>query len=102
MLEVKPGTERSFENAFNLATNFMQQAEGFLGAELRSCIEQQNKYLVTVSWETVEAHVNGFKYSLFMDTLRKNSLCILEAMYLYILFFLVEFQTTAGSFFKIK
>ena len=63
MLEVKPGTEQSFENAFNLATNFMQQAEGFLGAELRRCIEQQNKYLVTVSWETVEAHVNGFKNS---------------------------------------
>lgn len=37
---------------------------------------------------------------MFMDTLRKNSLCILEAMYLYILFFLVEFQTTARAFLK--
>ena len=62
MLEVKPGTERSFENTFNESTNIMRQAEGFLGAELRGCIEQENKYLVTVSWN-VEAHVDGFKNS---------------------------------------
>lgn len=62
-LEVKPGTEVSFEKAFSQATNIMKQAEGFLGAQLQRCLEQQGKYLVAVSWESVEAHVNDFKNS---------------------------------------
>lgn len=78
MLEVKSGTERLFENAFHQATNIMQQAEGFLGAELRSCIEQGNKYLVAVSWETVEAHVNIFKNSLAFQEMK----ALLGAFYL--------------------
>jgi heme-degrading monooxygenase HmoA len=63
MLDVKPGTERTFETAFQQATKVMQQAEGFLDAKLLSCVEQENKYLVAISWETIEAHVNEFKNS---------------------------------------
>lgn len=39
---------------------------------------------------------------MFMNTLRKNTSCMIEFVYLYILIFLVEIQTTAESFFKIK
>ena len=37
-----------------------------------------------------------------MQTLKKNATCILEIIYLYILFFFSELQTTTASFLKIK
>jgi hypothetical protein len=37
-----------------------------------------------------------------MHALKKNATCILETIYLYMLFFFSELQTTTASFFKIK
>lgn len=37
-----------------------------------------------------------------INALKKNISCMIEAMYLYLLFFLVELQTTAGAFLKTK
>ncbi|MCM3764466.1 antibiotic biosynthesis monooxygenase [Neobacillus niacini] len=62
-LEVKPGTQQEFEHAFKKAAVLMTTAKGFLGSELQRCVEQENKYLVCVHWETVEDHVIGFKNS---------------------------------------
>ncbi|WP_156292097.1 antibiotic biosynthesis monooxygenase family protein [Oceanobacillus salinisoli] len=61
MLEVISGLERDFEQAFNQAKGLLSTSKGYLGAELKRCVEQENKYLVSVSWESVEAHVHNFK-----------------------------------------
>ena len=63
LLEVKSGTEQEFENAFKKAAALMSTAKGFLESELQRCVEQENKYLVCVQWETVEDHVIDFKKS---------------------------------------
>jgi heme-degrading monooxygenase HmoA len=63
LLEVQPGTEREFEHAFREATNILGPTKGYLGTELQRCIETENRYLVSIKWETVEDHMIGFKSS---------------------------------------
>ncbi|MCH6264456.1 MULTISPECIES: antibiotic biosynthesis monooxygenase family protein [Neobacillus] len=63
LIDVKPGTEQEFENAFKKAAVIVSSAKGCLGYELHRCMEQENKYLVFIKWETVEDHVTGFKNS---------------------------------------
>jgi heme-degrading monooxygenase HmoA len=36
---------------------------GYLGHELHACIEAENRYLLLVRWESVEAHTRGFRGS---------------------------------------
>ena len=38
-------------------------ATGFLGMELRPCIEADGKYLLLVKWDSLEAHTRGFRGS---------------------------------------
>ena len=63
LLEVKPGMEEEYEIAFKKATVLLSSAKGCLGYELQRCIEKENKYLVSIKWETVEDHLIGFKSS---------------------------------------
>jgi heme-degrading monooxygenase HmoA len=62
-LEVKPGSQQEFETAFKKVAGLLSTAKGFVGSELQRCVEQDNKYLVCVKWETVEDHVMAFKNS---------------------------------------
>lgn len=39
---------------------------------------------------------------MFIHALKKNTTCIFEIIYLYILFFFSELQTTTASLLKIK
>ncbi|WP_067726923.1 antibiotic biosynthesis monooxygenase family protein [Oceanobacillus damuensis] len=71
MLEVKSGNEEEFEKAFKQATAFMTTAKGYNGAELNRCVEQQNKYLVSVSWNSVEDHVIDFKNTSEFEEMKK-------------------------------
>ncbi|WP_053363399.1 antibiotic biosynthesis monooxygenase [Bacillus sp. FJAT-27251] len=70
LLEVKPGTEQDFEQAFQKAANLVHAAHGCLGSELKRCVEQENKYLVAIEWETVEDHVVHFKNSPAFEELK--------------------------------
>ena len=36
---------------------------GFLGIEVRPCLEEPGKYLLLARWETLEAHTAGFRGS---------------------------------------
>lgn len=37
--------------------------KGYVSHELQSCIEDGNKYLLLVQWETLEDHTEGFRGS---------------------------------------
>ncbi|RKQ30375.1 antibiotic biosynthesis monooxygenase family protein [Oceanobacillus halophilus] len=71
ILEVTSGLEKDFEEAFNQAKELMSTSKGYLGAELKRCVEQENKYLVSVSWESVEAHVHDFKKTSEFEEMKK-------------------------------
>ena len=63
MLYIKPNLETEFEAAFRVASKIISSMNGYLGHELQKCLEQENKYLLLVKWETLEDHTVGFRGS---------------------------------------
>lgn len=71
VLEVISGEEAAFEAAFAQARSIIEAASGFRRLHLCRCIEQQNRYLLLVEWETLEAHTVGFRGSPGYDDWRR-------------------------------
>jgi heme-degrading monooxygenase HmoA len=64
-LDVRPGREQEFLAAFGQARPMIEASEGFLGLELRRCVDEgsTHRFLLLVEWESVEAHTVGFRGS---------------------------------------
>jgi heme-degrading monooxygenase HmoA len=63
VLDVIPGRTREFEAAFGQAQRIIAASPGYLGHELRRCIEKPHRYLLLVRWRTLEDHTEGFRNS---------------------------------------
>lgn len=63
MLQVKPGLTEEFEQSFKKASMIISNMKGYVQHELQKCIEDQNKYVLLVKWETLEDHTIGFRGS---------------------------------------
>lgn len=63
ILQVKPGSAKTFEAALDEALPLISATPGFLGLEVLPCIETAHQYLLLVRWETVDAHETGFRGS---------------------------------------
>lgn len=63
ILHVKEGLEEEFEADFKKAGQYISSAKGYIRHSLRKCVEQQNKYLLLVDWESLEDHTVGFRQS---------------------------------------
>ena len=63
ILDVIPTQEKDFESAFTKASGIISSMPGYVSHQLQRCIEKQNRYLLLVHWETVEAHTIGFRRS---------------------------------------
>jgi len=63
ILEVRPEQEADFERAFALAEKLISAADGYLSHELQRGVERPNRYILLVRWETLEAHLEGFRKS---------------------------------------
>lgn len=63
MLEVKQGLEERFEGAFKIASRYISSIDGYLKHSLQKCIEQKNKYVLLVEWQTLENHTIDFRKS---------------------------------------
>lgn len=63
ILDVLPERSAEFENAFARAQHIISAMPGYLSHELRSCLEVDNRYILLVNWELVEAHSEGFRGS---------------------------------------
>ncbi|CAM4423791.1 antibiotic biosynthesis monooxygenase [Paenibacillus alkaliterrae] len=63
MLQVKPGLSESFEQNFKQASTIISKMKGYVNHELQSCMEEANKYILLVRWETLEDHTEGFRGS---------------------------------------
>lgn len=62
-LEVVRGREDEFVAAFEQAQAIISSMAGYKSHELMSCLEQENKFLLLVLWESLEAHEVGFRGS---------------------------------------
>jgi heme-degrading monooxygenase HmoA len=63
MLSVKPGQNEAFEAAMTEARPLIAASPGFLGIEVRPCLERPGTYLLLVHWARLEDHTEGFRTS---------------------------------------
>jgi heme-degrading monooxygenase HmoA len=64
ILNVRAGLEREFEEAFAQAAPIIASMPGYISHQLQRCVETSNRYLLLVNWESLEAHIVGFRGSL--------------------------------------
>jgi heme-degrading monooxygenase HmoA len=62
-IEIKPGTNTAFEAALEKAQAVISQSEGYIGHQFQKCLEQENKYVLLIRWQTLEDHTKGFRES---------------------------------------
>lgn len=63
MLQVNPTLVENYENAFRQASKIISTIPGYITHELQRCMEAKGKYLLLVTWETLEDHTVGFRES---------------------------------------
>ena len=63
ILNIKNGLSEDFEKSFQVAQKIISSMKGYISHELKKCIEQDDKYILLVNWETIEDHEIGFRKS---------------------------------------
>lgn len=63
ILDVKPSLTAEFEMAFKTASAIISSMPGYISHELQRCIEDTNRYILLVQWQSLEAHTIGFRQS---------------------------------------
>ncbi len=63
ILHVKAGLSADFEKAFSEAQKIITAMKGYISHQLKKCMEEPDKYILLVEWETLEAHTEGFRGS---------------------------------------
>jgi heme-degrading monooxygenase HmoA len=71
ILNIVPGREAEFESAFAKASPIIAGMDGYCWHQLQHCVEMENRYLLLVQWETLEAHTVGFRGSAEYQVWRK-------------------------------
>ena len=60
-VDIKSGTNAEFEDALNKAQHIISRSKGYIGHQFQKCIEQDNRYVLLIRWETLEDHTKGFR-----------------------------------------
>jgi heme-degrading monooxygenase HmoA len=63
ILDVKPGQEQAFEDAFGNAQAIISSMPGYVSHQLQNCIEKPNLYILLVNWQSLKDHTEGFRES---------------------------------------
>lgn len=63
VLQVKPGKASEFEAAFAVAAPIIAASPGYIAHELHRCLEDPDRFLLLVRWQTLEDHTEGFRGS---------------------------------------
>jgi quinol monooxygenase YgiN len=53
----------AFEAAYRQAAEQLRASSDCLGFELTRCVEEPHRYVLRIEWQSVEAHVMGFRRS---------------------------------------
>jgi heme-degrading monooxygenase HmoA len=70
LLDVVPGREDDFEQAFEQARPLIAATPGFRRLRLERCVERPAQYLLLVEWDRLEDHTEGFRGSARYDEWR--------------------------------
>lgn len=62
-IDVKQGTNQAFEESLEKAQAVISKSKGYIGLQFHKCIEQDNRYVLLIRWQTLEDHTKGFRES---------------------------------------
>lgn len=62
-IQVKVGTGPLFEQRFSQALPLFKRARGCNSARLERSVENPDRYLVVIGWQTLDDHVTAFRTS---------------------------------------
>ena len=62
-LTIRPGQQAAFEQAFGIAQTIIAGMPGYRSHQLQRCLERADRYLLLVTWDTLEDHTVGFRQS---------------------------------------
>ncbi|WP_452231938.1 antibiotic biosynthesis monooxygenase family protein [Lacinutrix sp. MEBiC02595] len=63
ILNIREGVSEEFEETFKNAEVIISSRKGYISHQLKKCIEEEDKYILLVHWETLEDHEIGFRKS---------------------------------------
>ena len=63
ILNIIKGRQDEFESVFQKAKEILKLSHGYIGHQLQKCIEVNNKYILLVTWQTLEDHTERFRKS---------------------------------------
>jgi len=63
ILDVKIGQGAELEKAFQRAQSIISSMKGYISHELQRCVENENRYILLVNWQTLEDHTKMFRKS---------------------------------------
>ena len=63
VIDVVPGEEQRFEDAFLRAKAIIASMPGFRSLRLERGVETRSRYLLLVEWDRLEDHTDGFRGS---------------------------------------
>ena len=63
ILNVIPGTENDFLEAFSKAQHIISKMAGYISHQLKRCIENASQFILLVEWEKLTDHTEGFRKS---------------------------------------
>lgn len=63
ILNVIPGKEDEFLNAFSKAQDIISKMAGYISHQLKRCIENNSQFILLVEWEKLTDHTEGFRKS---------------------------------------
>lgn len=63
LINVATGKEDAFEAAFPAAREVMEKSPGCRSVRLFRSVESPDRFLLFVEWDSVEAHMEGFRKS---------------------------------------
>ncbi|MET0279675.1 MAG: antibiotic biosynthesis monooxygenase [Steroidobacteraceae bacterium] len=63
ILNVHAHRTADFESSFAQAAPLIAASPGYVSHEMRRCVEVANRYILLVTWQSIEDHVVGFRGS---------------------------------------
>ena len=63
ILNVRPGVSPAFLLALRQALPLIAATPGFIRLDVKPCLENPDRYLLLVEWQTLEAPTQGFRGS---------------------------------------
>jgi heme-degrading monooxygenase HmoA len=69
------GTLGDLEAAYRAASSSLDASPHCLGYELTQCVEEQDRYILRIEWDSVEGHLTGFRrapeFASFLEAIKR-------------------------------